>query len=62
MATKDFYERLSMLGFPILEGDSQQTTNATLAEVIKSKIFVSGRDFLLCWQTASKNNGSIIRK
>ena len=37
MATKDFHERLSMLGFPMFEGDSRQTTNLTLAEVIKSK-------------------------
>lgn len=37
MANKDFYERLSMLGFPMFEGDFLQTTNATLAEVVKSK-------------------------
>jgi hypothetical protein len=37
MATKDFYERLNMLGFPMLERSPQQSANATLLEVAKSQ-------------------------
>ena len=37
MATRDLYERLNMLGFPVLEVDSPEAANVTLAEVVRSK-------------------------
>jgi hypothetical protein len=37
MTNKNFYEGLSMLGFPMFEGSFTTTANETLAEVVKSK-------------------------
>ncbi|MBM4271511.1 MAG: hypothetical protein FJ139_05050 [Deltaproteobacteria bacterium] len=37
MPTKDFYERLNMLGYPMLERSPQQAANATLIDVAKSQ-------------------------
>lgn len=37
MPAKDFYERLNMLGYPMLEGTPQQAANETLVDVAKSK-------------------------
>lgn len=37
MPTRDFYERLNMLGYPVLERSQQQVANATLLDVAKSQ-------------------------
>ena len=37
MPPKNFYERLNMLGYPMLEGTPQQSANETLVDVAKSK-------------------------
>ncbi len=37
MPTRDFYERLNMLGYPMLERSQQQAANATLCDVAKSQ-------------------------
>ena len=37
MKNKSLLERLSMLGFPLFEREASQDTNATLADVVKSK-------------------------